>query len=81
MNKEIGKVSMCLLCSPVFIPQIDGGVIEPPGLETEKRSVAHWVPPEATAVPDTTFPLIIFTVVAVKVEGPVMVKVSKSSLN
>jgi hypothetical protein len=30
----------------VFEPQIDGGVIDPPGFETEKRSVAHWVPPE-----------------------------------
>ena len=32
-----------LLCSPVFIPQIAGGVADPPGFVTEKISVAHWL--------------------------------------
>ena len=70
-----------LLCSPVFKPQIDGGVIDPPGFETENRSVEHWVAPECVAVAPTTFPPITATLVAVKVDGPVIVKVSKSSLN
>ena len=65
----------------MFEPQIDGGVIDPPGFETENRSVAHCVPPECVAVAPTTFPPITATDVTVKVDGPVIVKVSKSSLN
>ena len=66
----------------MFEPQIDGGVIDPPGFETEKRSVAHWVPPECVAgVAPTTFPPTTATLVSVKVDGPVIVKESKSSLN
>ena len=79
----------CLLCSPVFVPQMDGFFwVDPPGFVTEKRSVAHCEAPELsspTVAPSAfwpaTLPLIILTVLVVRVDGPVMTNESKSSLN
>ena len=42
-NKNKTEKPWFLLCSPVFIPQIAGGVADPPGFVTENMSVAHWL--------------------------------------
>ena len=65
----------------MFVPQIDGGVFDPPGFVTENRSVAHWLAPELSAPSVATLPPIVLTVLVVRVDGPVIVNVSKSSLN
>ena len=57
------------------------GGVEPPGFVTEKRSVEHWLAPEDSFPSPATTPETVLTVLVVKVDGPVIVKVSKSSLN
>ena len=70
-----------LLCSPLFVPQIAGGEA-PFGFVTVKVSVRHLLAVEISlaAVFEIIFP-VAFAKEVVKVDGPVMVKVSKSSLN
>ncbi len=74
---------MVILCSPVFVPQMEGGLKPPPPLDTEKVSVRHM---EASVTDmsalSTMTPAIPLTLVTelVLVDGPAMVKVVKSSL-
>ncbi len=72
---------MVLLCSPVLVPQMVGGLMPPPPLVTEKVSVKHWVATPTFWVPaaSITPPLSVVTE-DVDVEGPAMVKLTKSSL-
>ncbi len=72
------------LCSPVFIPQIVGG-LGPSGVLTEKVSVRHCPKSEteivfALAVTAPEFPLRLETEL-VRMLGPDIRKVSKSNLN
>lgn len=79
-------IKLLLLCSPVFVPQIVGGVI-PSGLVMLNVSVRHWPQlvmltcfcvvfvPIGPIVPEL---IIRFVTVIVLVLGPVMTKLSKS---
>ena len=62
-----------ILCCPALVPQMAGGAV-PLGFETVKMSVKHLL------VLVTSFKMC-FPVVVVAVDGPVMTKLSKSSLN
>lgn len=58
---------MYSLCSPVFVPQMVGGLMPPPPLVTENVSVRHWplsvteVDPPGATTPAST-PYNIYTV-------------------
>ena len=80
-NNSIFVSILSLLCSPLFVPQIAGGE-DPDGFVTVKVSVRHRLAVEISlaAPAEITFP-VAFAKEVVKVDGPVMVKVSKSSLN
>ena len=72
---------MVLLCSPVLVPQITGGVT-PPGLVTANESIKHW-PCSVAGLPAATFwvaaPLRTKLDVAVAVEGPFTMNMLKSN--
>ena len=73
-------MSILLLCSFEFSPQIVGGVI--PELETVNESMRHLEAVDTDLVPEadgTPFNNFVSDIVAV--DGPVIMNISKSSLN
>ena len=68
-----------LLCSPELTPQRTG-LVDPPGLVTENESVKHCDAVDTSTPPAFVAPFRILVEVSVKVLGPVMTKVLKSSL-
>ena len=83
-QKLLKDIYHMLLCSPVFVPQIVGGLIPPPPLVTEKQSVRHRVlsVTDAPVRVSTMTPACLNTLLVdnVFVDGPAMTKLSKSSL-
>ncbi len=82
MNFDFDVVQHNLLCSPLLVPQMLGGLMPPPPLVTEKVSVKHWVASVTEASADSTMtPAIFLTFVTelVFVEGPAILNVLKSS--
>ncbi len=72
-----------LLCSPVLVPQMVGGLIPPPPLVTENLSVKHWLESVTeTSADSTTTPVMALNLVTelVLVDGPAIWNVLKSSL-
>ena len=66
------------LCWFALTPQMTGGA-EPPGLDTVKVSVRHWVDSDWPWVPpDTGTPFRVLVTTVVAVDGPATVKETKS---